>query len=185
MKFNNTLFLILIFSLFFTGCSYKTEQTANMTDYSNISYKANINKSKTYFLNELNQNDINKDELEEINEKLFSVYNQWKGTKYKLGGTTKKGIDCSAFVQKVLKLGFDLSMPRDTISLSKIGTSIEKDELKTGDLVFFKTKRTRHVGIYLEDGKFMHASTKWGVSISEIDSDYFKNKYWKAQRIFD
>lgn len=191
MKLRNLLFIIFTFSLFFTGCSYK-----NTTEVSNIKNSPNDssqtlsdynNLLKTNFYDELAQQDYSEkeDELDEINEGLFSIYNQWKGTKYKLGGTTKKGIDCSAFVQKVFQEGFGLDMPRDTISLSKVGVSINKNELKTGDLVFFKTRRNNHVGIYLEDGKFMHSSTKRGVSISTLNSDYFKNKYWKAQRIFN
>ncbi|MCT7909289.1 NlpC/P60 family protein [Arcobacter lacus] len=195
MKFKNIFFLTVTFSFLFTGCSYKTsEEVVDMGNYPNTSYSAsNTNNygemylkspKKSNFFDELtHQNYITK--KDKINEGLFSVYNQWKGTRYKLGGTSKSGIDCSGFVQKVLQQGFGLSMPRDTVSLSKVGTSIKKDELKMGDLVFFKTKRNNHVGIYLEDGKFMHASTKIGVTISELDSDYFKNSYWKAQRIFN
>ncbi|MCT7646534.1 C40 family peptidase [Aliarcobacter butzleri] len=195
MKLKNVFFLTVTFSFLFTGCSYKTnEEVVNMSNYPNASYSTSNNNnnygekylksSKNSFFDELtHQNYITK--KDKINEGLFSVYNQWKGTRYKLGGSTKSGIDCSGFVQKVLQQGFGLTMPRDTVSLSKVGTSIKKDDLKMGDLVFFKTKRNNHVGIYLEDGKFMHASTKIGVTISEIDSDYFKNSYWKAQRIFN
>lgn len=193
MKSKNIFFLIVTFSFLFTGCSYKTSQeVVDMSTYQDTTSYVNSNNyeekylksPKTSFFDELtHQNYITK--KDKINEGLFSVYNQWKGTRYKLGGTSKSGIDCSGFVQKVLQQGFGLSMPRDTVSLSKVGTSVKKNELKMGDLVFFKTKRNNHVGIYLENGKFMHASTKIGVTISELDSDYFRNNYWKAQRIFE
>ena len=52
-----------------------------------------------------------------------------------------------------------------------------------GDLVFFHTGKTKHVGIYIDNGEFMHASTKIGVTISKIDDDYFRNRYWKATRV--
>ena len=76
-------------------------------------------------------------------------------------------------------------MPRTTTLQSEVGKEIDKNELRSGDLVFFKTGEINHVGIYLEDGMFIHASTKIGVTISELDNSYFSKSYWKAQRVID
>ena len=78
-----------------------------------------------------------------------------------------------------------MSMPRTTTMQSQVGKKIDKSELKSGDLVFFKTGDIGHVGIYLENGMFIHASTKTGVTISELDNSYFSKSYWKAQRVID
>lgn len=187
MKFKNVFFLIFVFSLFFTGCSQKISQEIVEIKEKPQEVIYEIPKKVTKKISLFDELALQSYSTKKnrINDALFSVYNQWKGTKYRFGGTTKKGIDCSAFVQKVLQQGFGLDIPRDTISLSKLGTSIKKSELRTGDLVFFRTQITHHVGIYIEDGKFMHASTIAGVTISRLDNAYYKSNYWKAQRIFN
>lgn len=119
-----------------------------------------------------------------VNHKLINFYNEWEGVDYKWGGNSKKGVDCSAFIQKAYKKSFNLNIPRTTIKQVKIGRTINKSHLKIGDLVFFKTGfNTRHVGIYLENGKFMHASTKKGVTISKLNNNYYKKHYWTAKRL--
>lgn len=136
-----------------------------------------------FFKKYTNQNYTSKKQV--LNNELFDFYSQWEGVRYKLGGSNKSGIDCSGFIQKAFKEKFDLEMPRTTVSQSKIGKEIDKNELEVGDLVFFKTGRTNHVGIYIDNGKFMHASTKIGVTISDLQNEYFKKSYWKAQRVID
>jgi probable lipoprotein NlpC len=65
-----------------------------------------------------------------------------------------------------------------------LGANVDKNQLRAGDLVFFKTGRTdRHVGVYLENGTFLHASTSQGVIISKLDENYWKSAYWKAKRL--
>ena len=124
-------------------------------------------------------------QLNEKNNKLFKFYSQWKGVKYKYGGTSKKGIDCSAFIQKAYNTTYNIKIPRTTKYQSRIGREISKNQLQTGDLVFFKTGyNTRHVGIYTNNGKFMHASTKKGVIISTLENVYYKKHYWKSVRVF-
>jgi len=111
-------------------------------------------------------------------------YDQWKGAKYKLGGLSKNGIDCSGFVFVTFKSKLGIVLPRSTNLQAAIGKDIDNNQLQAGDLVFFKTGPfSRHVGIYLENGKFLHASTSLGVTISKLDNSYWKFKYWKAKRI--
>ncbi len=96
----------------------------------------------------------------------------------------KKGIDCSAFVQRTFRDRLNIKIPRTTALQSNVGKEISINELEMGDLIFFKTGfNTRHVGIYLEGGKFLHASTKRGVIISRLDNIYYSKHFWKIKRI--
>ena len=107
--------------------------------------------------------------MKKITSFLSSILNG-KGVRYKYGGNSKNGIDCSAFIQRAYNTSYNIKIPRTTKYQSKIGREIRKNQLKTGDLVFFKTGyNTRHVGIYTNNGKFMHASTKKGVIISTLE----------------
>ncbi|PFG56102.1 NlpC/P60 family protein [Vibrio sp. ES.051] len=118
------------------------------------------------------------------NPDLFQFYNEWHGTPYRLGGTQKSGIDCSAFVQKAFIEAYQYSLPRTTRQQSKQGVELSWTDAKQGDLVFFKTRRTiYHVGIYLGNKQFMHASTSKGVIISRIDNPYWASKFWQIRRV--
>lgn len=122
--------------------------------------------------------------IESIKKKLYTQHAQWKGVKYKLGGLNKNGIDCSGFAFITFKSKLSIVLPRTTDLQVESGRDIERSQLQAGDLVFFKTgKFVRHVGIYLEHGKFLHASISLGVTISKLDNNYWKPKYWKAKRI--
>lgn len=115
---------------------------------------------------------------------LYDHYNEWRGVRYKLGGLSKQGIDCSGFVYVAYKSRLGINLPRTTKLQSKLGKKVSKKYLKTGDLVFFKTgKITKHVGIYLEENMFLHASASKGVMISRLDNVYWKSNYWKSIRI--
>jgi cell wall-associated NlpC family hydrolase len=101
-----------------------------------------------------------------------------------LRGLSKDGIDCSGFVHITFKSKLGVNLPRSSDLQAELGTGINKDELQAGDLVFFKTGRTlKHVGVYLEEGRFLHASTKSGVMISHLNESYWKSAYWKARRL--
>ncbi len=118
------------------------------------------------------------------NQDLFQFFNEWEGTPYRLGGTKKSGIDCSAFVQKAFVEAYQMSLPRTTRQQSKQGVEMSWPDAQQGDLVFFKTRRsTYHVGIYLGNKQFMHASTSKGVIISRIDNPYWASKFWQVRRV--
>lgn len=114
-------------------------------------------------------------------KKLNQVYNQWVGTRYRLGGTTRRGIDCSAFMQETFSSAFDMSLPRTTSEQQSLGRRIKKNELKHGDLVFFRGNR--HVGVYIGNGQFMHASSSQGVTISSLEHHYWAKTYTQSRRI--
>ncbi len=114
---------------------------------------------------------------------ISHFYHNWKGVRYKAGGSSKRGIDCSALTQRAFKKKH-ISLPRTTSAQIALGKSIARGQLRTGDLVFFKiNKRQRHVGIYIGNGKFLHASTKKGVTISFLANEYWKKRYETSRRI--
>ncbi|MBQ7344540.1 MAG: C40 family peptidase [Oscillospiraceae bacterium] len=107
------------------------------------------------------------------------------GTPYVWGGTTPKGFDCSGFVQYVLDQS-GITIPRTTAEQVKVGKLITKSDLLPGDLVFLKdTYRTgvSHVGIYIGDGKMIHASSSKGVTTSDLSSSYYQKHYHSARRV--
>ena len=117
---------------------------------------------------------------------LNKHFREWESVRYRFGGMSKQGVDCSGFVYLTFLHQFGVKLPRNTARQSKLGTTIAKNQLKTGDLVFFKTRGSitgRHVGIYLGERQFMHASTSQGVTTSSLDDLYWANAYWKAKRL--
>lgn len=117
-------------------------------------------------------------------QRLARYFHRWEHTPYKYGGLSKNGIDCSGFVYVTYRDVFKNKVPRSTRLLAKSGKIVSRDHLKFGDLVFFQTgKRQKHVGIYIGNRKFIHASTSRGVMQSRIDSPYWRHHYRTARRI--
>ena len=116
--------------------------------------------------------------------KLENIYKKYKGVKYRYGGTDKRGFDCSGFVQRAYQEAFQIQLPRTTKAMMKTGKKINKSQLKPGDLVFFHpTRKYYHVGIYMGNGIFMHASSSRGITKSKMDLKYWKKSYVTARRI--
>lgn len=115
---------------------------------------------------------------------LRAEIDRWEGTPHRWGGTTPSGADCSGFVVSVYRDRFGLSLPRTTSEQALYGRGIHKHDLRAGDLVFFRpSKRTNHVGIYLENGEFAHISSSRGLMISRLDESYWRRSYWTARRV--
>jgi lipoprotein Spr len=117
---------------------------------------------------------------------IDNVAKSYLGTKYKLGGEGHKGFDCSSFVRHVFsKIGIEL--PRTVLEQFRHGIKVSKVDLDVGDLVFFKKpkgKNPSHVGIYLGDGKFIHASNvKRIIRIDSISDKYFSRTFVGARRV--
>lgn len=117
---------------------------------------------------------------------LRKEFFNWEGTPYRFGGNNKKGVDCSALVQNIYYDSLNIKLPRTTYTQVKKGFLVYKNQLQIGDLVFFKTgRRTRHVGIYMGDNQFIHASVSKGVITSSLNNVYWKRKYWQSRRILE
>lgn len=115
---------------------------------------------------------------------MVKVATGFLGAPYKLGGSSVKGIDCSAFVRKMYEF-FDIALPRTAAEQAFVGVRINRDDLAEGDLVFFRTrKRIGHVGIYIGNNEFVHASYKAkSVRIDRLDHPYFQQRYLHAVRV--
>lgn len=121
------------------------------------------------------------------NVKLFQFVYDWIGTPYRYGGSSKKGIDCSAFTKELYSKVFNLNIQRNSRDIFNMSVSpVKKDDLKEGDLVFFKihSRSISHVGIYLGNNKFAHASNK-GVAINNLDDDYYSRYFFRGGRVLD
>lgn len=163
---NQMIFMVIIF-LLVTGCAQN--QSVNLD---------NPQQPEMVNTNFGTENVIDRE------ASFFSIYNQWQGVPYRLGGNDKEGIDCSAFVQMAYRDAWRLPLPRTTKSQSKVGENVKYGAAKYGDLVFFKTtKTTNHVGVYLGNLRFMHASTSQGVIISRLDNPYWASKFWQFRRV--
>lgn len=106
------------------------------------------------------------------------------GTPYKWGGTTTAGFDCSGFVGYAFKQA-GKTLPRTTSEIHKQGKAVSKSNLQKGDLVYFETykKGPSHMGIYLGNNEFIHASSSKGVSITTLSNSYWKKRYIGAKRL--
>jgi cell wall-associated NlpC family hydrolase len=119
-----------------------------------------------------------------IKQLLYSQLREWRGVKYRLGGLSKAGIDCSGFTYLTFLRKFGVVLPRTTRGQVQLGRDVAGWELRPGDLVFFKTgPGKRHVGIFIDKRRFIHASTSRGVTMSGLDEAYWAKHSWKFRRI--
>ena len=118
------------------------------------------------------------------NVKLFQFVYDWVGTPYHFGGDSRKGIDCSAFTKELYSNVFNLTIKRNSRDIFSMVSPVRKDELQEGDLVFFKihSRSISHVGIYLGNNKFAHASSR-GVAINSLDDGYYSRYFYKGGRL--
>ena len=119
--------------------------------------------------------------------KLMREISRYMGVPYQLGGSTPSGMDCSGYTCTVFQRALGMQLPRTSVEQSRLGKRVDLEELKFGDLLFFNTsgERSSHVGIYLGDDLFAHASVSLGVTISSLQTPYFKERYEFAKRILD
>lgn len=120
-----------------------------------------------------------------VNPALFKAVNEWLGTTYCYAGNSKRGVDCSGFVSALYKNVFDIDLEGCSTDIFNGAKSLNRNQLKEGDLVFFRIrkKKVSHVGVYLGQHKFAHASVHDGVIISDLDEDYYRKCFYKGGRI--
>jgi murein DD-endopeptidase / murein LD-carboxypeptidase len=120
-----------------------------------------------------------------LNTDLYGSIEKWLGTPYRYAGKTLDGIDCSSFVNKIYENAYCFLLTGNSADLAKQVTQLPKDKLQEGDLVFFKINKRSisHVGVYLGDDKFAHASRSKGVIISDLNHPYYRKYFVKGGRV--
>lgn len=110
----------------------------------------------------------------------------WIGTRYKFGGSSRSGTDCSGYVMQIYKTKLNIALPHNAASMFKMGSAVKAADLKEGDLVFFgNVWGINHVGIYLSKNRFTHASSSKGVTITPMEMDYWNSRYKGARRFIN
>ena len=155
--------------------SHRTEQL-NETALTTIEYLTSINFKYGQLLNT---------EVELLkNISLYTFIEEWLNTRYLYGGETKSGIDCSGFSGALLKSVFGIKLPRTAREQYQHSEKISPFEMAEGDLVFFNTSGgVSHVGVYLANDYFVHSSTSQGVTISNLNEDYYKKRFIGSGRV--
>lgn len=119
-----------------------------------------------------------------LRSRILDQYQKWKGTQYQWGGTTQRGVDCSALMQHLFSDAAHLDLPRTTSEQIHRGVQVAQYRLRPGDLVFFQTGPNRkHVGVYIGDSQFIHASSSQGVTVSTLTDSYWQERFITARRI--
>jgi lipoprotein Spr len=118
------------------------------------------------------------------NTRLYSFIDDWYGVPYKYGGKNRNGIDCSNFTSTLYKSIYNKTLSGSSSSIFNQCKVVSRKDLKEGDLVFFKIEKNEisHIGVYLQNNKFVHATTKKGVMIDDLDEAYYKKYFYKAGR---
>lgn len=124
--------------------------------------------------------------IEPIEEKVMAFVKDWRNVPYVYGGTTKRGIDCSAFTQRFYKEIFDKKIPRTARSQFRAMNRVDRDSLRTGDLVFFSSRLSPsgwHVGVYLWQDSFVHAANRTeDIKISTLTEPRYEASFKGARR---
>lgn len=113
---------------------------------------------------------------------LRTYYKAWRGVPHRIGGTDKRGVDCSGLVLSVFRDAFRVELPRTSAEQSRVGRSVPLGEVRPGDLVYFSDKGGDHIGLIVENRVFLHSSSTLGVMLSELDG-YWLPRLKRIQRV--
>ncbi len=125
-------------------------------------------------------------ETKNVSDKtLANFISDWYGVTYRYGGADKNGIDCSHFAAKLYADVYHKAISGAANTIEPLTTTVKTNEVQEGDLVFFKIagNKVSHVGVYIGNNKFVHATTKRGVMISDLDEPYYKKYFYKAGKL--
>lgn len=191
---------LLVFTLFLVSCG-STKNTGKVPEaivgsetiksepYRRIGPNKNIKTSKTKTRKDEEIEEIEELKPKEIRHNIIDFAKTFQGTRYKFGGTTKAGMDCSGLVYTAFQTQ-DITLPRISREMATKGILISFKDIEEGDLVFFKTSKKNtitHVGLVVEskrgEVKFIHSTTQAGVIISSMDEDYWKKAFVTVRRV--
>lgn len=177
---NKYLFLVVFVMQILMGCAPNPRYTSSPVERRNqrpLEEKGKAEKEPLSF--------SAKSETEIDQEKMGEIIESYLGTRYRQGGTGKKGMDCSGFVIQVYKeyAGFDL--PHDSKRLFQLVREVDEEKLRYGDLVFFSDSGIlpSHVGIYIGEHRFVHSTKGYGVIVSSLEEDRYRKTYMGARRV--
>lgn len=176
---NNYIQVVFLATIIFSlgSCKSKSNSYGNLYNPSEVAYLSEI----------LDIPLSNKDKTDDMNISLLYEVSTWLNVPYRYGGNSKKGVDCSGLVHQVYKKVYNLNLPRTTATLYSNKNKLNESKLRTGDLIFFATGNNKsnptHVGIYLKENRFIHASTSKGVIVSLLSEKYYKQRMLKGVRI--
>lgn len=172
MNFRKVFLVLASYTLLFFASCKSSKNTATSENPSSKKLK-----SKYATLIGVSENSI-------TNTTLYSFIDEWYGVPYKYSGKSKSGIDCSGFTSLLLQKIYNKNIGGPASSIYEQCKLISKKDLREGDLVFFKIESDKisHIGVYLQNNKFVHASTKKGVIINDLNEDYYKKYYYKSGR---
>jgi cell wall-associated NlpC family hydrolase len=167
--------------------------TQNKKEVISKSEKKKIEVKKQRPINDTNDNDIivDQENTSYMVRQLINSASDNLGVSYRGGGTSKSGFDCSGLMYTTFK-NFDITLPRSSHEMAQVGRKLDQNEIKKGDLIFFKTNgksRINHVGMVVEinddEIKFIHSSTQSGVIISSTKEPYYKRTFTQVNRILE
>jgi lipoprotein Spr len=174
-KKNNSLVLLLAFAI--ASCSPHKKLVTSKEEKHNAISETQLKKKYSVLLN------VDEQKIESI--KLYALIDEWYGTAYKYGGCDKNGIDCSNFVGVLYQEIYHKSLKGSSASIFNQCILVAKNELQEGDLLFFKIDKNSisHMGMYLQNNKFVHATTKNGVMIDDLEEAYYKARFYRAGKL--
>ena len=166
----------LLAALAIVSCSTKRNIVAG--DANTVTPSRDINNSPS----------ISPEALANPVDALIAEAHSWKGTPYLWGGNDRDGVDCSGFVTQVYIRALGIKLPRTSATQSEYCSSLKREHLQPGDLVFFSTDSSRkgivtHVGMYIGEGNMIHSSSSRGVIVSSLDNTYYKRTFHSAGRV--
>lgn len=183
---NKQLFYIILATTLLASCS-SSKRTHRSTDRSRIErhQKNKVAEKPTAGQLEVNRDNYVVADNFSNNKSLVKLINDWLGVPHRIGGKSKSGIDCSGFTSVVMSEVYHKNFTGPSSVMAIKSKRIERDELREGDLVFFKINgnKVSHVGVYLSDGYFVHATLKRGVMISSLSEPYYARYYSEAGRV--